>query len=167
MIGIWSSASPPERHDGDVTTEMPIRTYVVRPGHLARFICAFGAVGYTFAFFLGPVFIAQGAGVLGGLYWMGFALFADSLMFAVIRTKSTIGADGTTVVRNWYRTRTIQPDQIERVEVGKGFLSPLHRAIHLHLTDSADIRVFATDRMLNDRRQLPAIRDRFETAARS
>ena len=81
------------------------------------------------------MFIALGTGGLGGLYRMGFTLFADSLVFGVGRTKATVSDNGTIVVRNWCRTRTIQPDQVVSVETGRGFLSPLHKAIDLHLTE--------------------------------
>jgi hypothetical protein len=141
--------------------------YVVRPGRWVRFYAIVGLVCVVpAAIVFAPLAIASGSPAQApiGMLWL---LFVISLLYGLARTRATITCTGEVIVRNWYRTRRIPGDEILRVDVGKGVLSPLHRSVHLHLVDDSDVRVFASDRMLAARRDLPSIASQFDRARAS
>jgi hypothetical protein len=141
--------------------------YVVRPGRWVHFYAIFGLVAFVPSLIVFVPLIAtsgQPAQAAIAALWLAFLI---SLMYGLARTRATITRTGEVLVRNWYRTRRIRGYDIVRVDVGKGFLSPLHRSVQLHLVDDSDVRVFASDRMLLARRDLPSIASQFDRARAS
>ena len=170
----WST--PWASHHVPVAITTPSQPSIIRNSPLSRYwfrgclvVCGALLVLYAgaLAFLVGATFFVErshSAGDVLAEVAVGFAILSASFLacLALVRTRATITAGMPIVVRNWYRTYVIDPAQIVSVEIGQGFISPFHQAVLIHLSTGKTVKVFASDRLLGRRRELPSLVTEFE-----
>lgn len=118
---------------------------IIRLAALPRRWFTIAAVGcVTIAVVMAGALVLTGA-LAAGAFMLVFGLALAALAQGIARSSVVLAPDGTLVVTNGYRTRSVPVGEVERVDIVRANERSAPRRVSLALTGGARVALVATD----------------------